>query len=407
MATEKLYWADPFATTFEAQSPPRLAELGGRRTVVLDRTLFYPEAGGQLADAGTLVVGDRTLRVADVQIDDAGDIHHVVEGDLREADLAAAAVRGTIETARRRDHMAQHTGQHALSRALVDVARADTVSSRLGATTCTIDVEGALDERDVARAEDLVNAVIMDDVPVKQLFPTPDELRALPLRRPPKVDRDVRVIEIEGFDFSPCGGTHCTRTGQIGVVRVVGLEKYKGGWRVTFHAGRRAIDDARRKEAVLGELAREFTCGVLDVGNAVGKLRAELKARTDALSGARGELVELVAARVLDAHPPAAEGVTPVVLVRDRDDVGTLRALAGRLASRGDVVAVCAGGLAEGGADRNVVVQRGATASFDCGAWLKRVAAEHGGRGGGRPERAEGRLPSGLSPEALEQLLRA
>src|SRR5262249_34336398 len=149
MATEKLYWADPFATTFEAQAPPRLAELGGRRTVVLDRTLFYPEAGGQLADTGTLVVGDRTLRVADVQIDDAGDIHHVAEGELAEAALNAAAVRGAIEPARRRDHMAQHTGQHALSRALVDVARADTVSSRLGATSCTIDVDGALDERDV------------------------------------------------------------------------------------------------------------------------------------------------------------------------------------------------------------------------------------------------------------------
>jgi alanyl-tRNA synthetase len=405
MATEKLYWADPFATTFEAR--PRLGELGGRRTIVLDRTLFYPEAGGQLADTGTLALGGRTLRVDDVQIDEAGDIHHLVQAaanELGELDVEIAG--GAIESTRRRDHMAQHTAQHALSRALVDVARADTVSSRLGSSSCTIDVDGALSERDVARAEDLVNAIVMDDVPVKQLFPTPDELRALPLRRPPKVDRDVRVIEIEGFDFSPCGGTHCTRTGQIGPVRVVGLEKYKGGWRVTFHAGRRAIDDARKKEAVLGELARELTCGMLDVGGAVGRLRAELKARGDALSAARGELVELVAERVLAANPPAPAGTTPVVLVRDRDDLGTLRALAGRLAARGDVVAVCAGEARDGGAERSVVVQRGASTSFDCGAWLKRVAAAHGGRGGGRPERAEGRLSAALSPEAVAELLR-
>ncbi|HEY8040081.1 MAG TPA: DHHA1 domain-containing protein [Polyangiaceae bacterium] len=395
MATEKLYWADPFATTFEATA--RLGELGGRRTIVLDRTLFYPESGGQLADAGTLLVGDRTHQVDDVQVDDHGAIHHLV---VDSPDLPHdATARGVIDAARRRDHMAQHTAQHALSRALVDVARAETVSSRLGATTCTIDVEGALADRDVARAEDVVNAIVTDDVAVRQLFPTAEELARMTLRRAPKVDRGVRVIEIEGFDLSPCGGTHCTRTGQIGLVRVVGLEKYKGGWRVTFHAGRRALEDARRKEAVLAELAREFTCGLLDVGSAVGKLRTELKARVDALSTTRGELVELLVDRVLAAHPARPGGTTPIVLVRDHDDVGMLRTLAGRLASRRDVVAFCAS--PDGSGDLSIVVQRGASAAFDCGAWLKRIAAAHGGRGGGRPERAEGRLPRGLSLEAL------
>ncbi len=401
MATEKLYWSDPFATSFEAAA--RRGELGGRRTVVLDRTLFYPEAGGQLADTGELVVAGRTLRVEDVQVDDAGEVHHLVDASLDDLELDASPARGAIDATRRKDHMAQHTGQHALSRALVDVARADTVSSRLGASSCTIDVEGALSERDVARAEDLVNSVVTGDVPVRQLFPTAEELARMPLRRPPKVATGVRVIEIEGFDLSPCGGTHCTRTGQIGLVRVVGLERYKGGWRVTFHAGRRALEDARRKEAVLAELAREFTCGMLDVGGAVGKLRAELKTRSDALSIARGELVELLARSLLEAHPPDPGGTTPVVVEREHDDVGMLRTLAGRLAARPDVVAVCAAPDERTPAERSVVVQRGAVAKFDCGAWLKGVAAAHGGRGGGRPERAEGRLPAGLS---LSQLVR-
>jgi alanyl-tRNA synthetase len=398
MATEKLYWADPFATTFEAAA--RVGELAGKATVVLDRTLFYPEAGGQLADRGTLVVGTRSLQVEDVQIDDAGLIHHLVAEPIEALDGLA---RGSIDAARRRDHMAQHTAQHALSRALVDVARAETVSARLGSTACTIDVEGALAERDLARAEDLVNAVVMNDVPVRSLFPSPDELAKMPLRRAPKVDHDVRVIEIEGFDLSPCGGTHCTRSGQIGAVRVVGLEKYKGGWRVTFHAGRRALEDARKKEAVLAELAREMTCGLLDVGSAVGKLRGELKARMDMLSTTRGELVELVAERVLAAHPPDATGTTRIVLVRLRDDLPMLRTLAGRLAMRPDVVAFCAAPERgeRGAEDYAIVVQRGAGVSFDCGAWLKGTAARHGGRGGGRPERAEGRLPSGLRLEDL------
>lgn len=400
MATEKLYWADPFATSFEGAA--RAAELGGKPSLVLDRTLFYPESGGQLADTGTLEIGGRTLRVLDVQVADDGTIHHFIEGPLPPLGDGDVAASGSIDLARRRDHMAQHTGQHALSRALVDVARAETVSSRLGATSCTIDVEGALAERDLARAEDLVNAVIMNDVMVHQLFPTPEELPKLPLRRAPKVATGVRVIDIEGFDMSPCGGTHCTRTGQIGLVRVVGLEKYKGGWRVTFHAGRRALEDARKKEAVLAELAREFTCGMLDVGQSVGKLRAELKTRTDALAATRGELVELLADRILAQHPPApGGGTTHVVVVREHGDVGMLRTLAGRLAAREDVVALCAApderdaspAGATGEAMYGVVLQRGARATFDCAAWLKEQVAATGGRGGGRPERAEGRLP--------------
>jgi alanyl-tRNA synthetase len=413
MPTEKLYWSDPWARTFDAK--PSAGELAGRRSLVLDRTLFYPEAGGQLADTGAVRMAGKTLEVVDVQIDDQGVIHHL----LADADAAALpglldsskgegddarVASGTIDAARRREHMASHTAQHALSRAFVEVARADTISSRLGSTACTIDVQGAITERDVARAEDLAVAVVMDDVPVRSLFPTQEELAKMPLRRAPKVDRDVRVIEIEGFDLSPCGGTHCTRTGQIGVVRVAGFERYKGSWRITFHAGKRALEDARQKEAVLADLAREFTCGLLDVGGAVGKLRADLKARSDALSAARGELVELLASRVFEAHPPDPGGTTAIVLERSHDDLGMLRALAGRLAARADVVAFCAAPDERNAEERLIVVQRGPAASFDCGAWLKAVATAHGGRGGGRPDRAEGRLPS-LPP--LEELVRS
>jgi alanyl-tRNA synthetase len=400
--TEKLYWADPFAAAFDATA--RADELAGRPTLVLDRTLFYPESGGQLADTGWLSAKAKAgpeVRVLDVQVDDAGFIHHFLEGDH----TITGHLQGKIDVTRRRDHMAQHTAQHALSRALVDVARAETVSSRLGATSCTIDVEGALDERTLSRAEDLVNAIITDDVPVRQLFPSDDELLKLPLRRAPKVDRGVRIVEIEGFDMSPCGGTHCTRTGQIGIVRVVGLERYKGGFRVTFHAGRRALEDVRRKEAVLGELARGFSCGLLDVGQAFGKLRADLKERTDALSAARGELVELLAVQVLSEHPPVFDGapgeVCRIIVVRPHDDLATLRALAGRLAARSDVVAFCAAPDDKGEGDWAVVVQRGSQAAFDCGAWLKAAASATGGRGGGRPERAEGRLPKSASIGAL------
>ncbi len=393
MPTEKLYWADPFANTFATESA-RLSAFDGKPSIVLDRTLFYPEAGGQLADKGTLVRGGQTLVVDDVQIDDDGVIHHLISDPTAAFLSNDAATTGTIDTERRRDHMAQHTAQHALSRALEDVAGAVTVSARLGARACTIDVDRAtIPDADLARAEDAVNAVVRGDVPVRSLFPTATELSTLALRRAPKVTTNIRVIEIEGFDLSPCGGTHCTRTGQIGVVRIAATERTKGKLRIVFHAGQRAIADARTKERVLADLAADFTCGLLDVGAAVAKLRADLKGQREALSSARAELCDLVCARVLAEHPPDPSGTTRITLVRASDDLSMLRALAGRLTSRPDVVAICVAPALAGTTDLLVVAQRGTLASFDCGAWLKSTAEKHGSRGGGRPERAEGRLP--------------
>ncbi len=305
------------------------------------------------------------------------------------------AVRGEIDATHRRDSMADHTAQHMLSRALLDVARAETVSARLGASTSTIDVNvSMISDADLARAEDLVNAVVRDDARVLASFPTPAELAKMPLRRPPKVATGIRIIEVEGFDFSPCGGTHCTKTGQIGLVRVVATERYKGKLRVTFQAARRALASVRVKDHALASLAKELTCGPLDVGAAVAKLRADLKSKSDALGVARGELALLVAERRLADHPPHPSGTTVIVIDRDHDDVAMLRSLAAKLSARADVVAVCLGGdaSASGAVDRPVVVQRGASASFDCGAWLKSTTTRFGGRGGGSKDRAEGRM---------------
>lgn len=383
--TEKLYWQDPFGTSFEARV---IAVEPG--AVILDRSLFYPEGGGQLGDRGALFVGRRTVAVTDVQIDDDGAIRHLVEEPVE----LGASVTGTIDRERRRDHMSQHTGQHVLSRALIEVARAETVSARLGEGSCTIDTDkSALDDATLARAEDLVNELVLRDVPVRSHFPSPDELAQMPLRRAPKVATGVRVIEVEGFDFTPCGGTHVDRSGQIGPIKIVSVEKYKGSVRVSFAAGRRALADARAKDSVLRELARAFTCGIGEVPAAVAKLRADLKTRTEAYAHARGELMQLLAERLLAAHPVDPLG-TRILVVREGDDLQTLRTLAGALAKRPDVIAFAASREASG--DWSLVVERGASVSFDAGAWFKRVATAHGGRGGGRPERAEGRLPGSV-----------
>jgi alanyl-tRNA synthetase len=412
--SEKLYWSEPLATTFAA-SGVRVASLGGKPSLVLGRTLFYPEGGGQLGDSGTLAVESFLLRVADTQIDEAGEIHHLLAEPLPadlETRLASSPdllVRGSLDEARRRDHMAQHTAQHALSRALSDEARAETVSARLGATTCTIDVSRpGLADSDLHRAEDLVNAIVVSDVVVLASFPTPEELARMDLRKQPNVAKaaaGVRVVSIDGFDITPCGGTHVTRTGMIGQVRIVATEKYKGMLRVTFHAGKRALEDARARQDALAAVATDLTCGAMDVPAAVGKLRAEIKTMRAQLDATRTELADHVARRMIDSLPPSP-GPHVVTALRAHDDLAALRALAGKLAEDDRVIALCAGTETSSG-EVVLVVQRGKEGKLDCGAFVMTQARARQGRGGGRPERAEGRFPRGTSLEVLADAARA
>jgi alanyl-tRNA synthetase len=216
--TPRLYFEDPLLTVFSARVIAH-ASHAGRPSLLLDRTGFYPEAGGQMSDRGELA----GAAIADVQVDDADLVHHVLaEGATLPA--IGSEVTGTIDRARRRVHMALHTGQHMLSRALLDEAGGETVSSRLGESACTIDLglEKA-DEAAIARAEALCNSVIDDDVRIRAFFPDAAELAALPLRRRPKVDENIRVVQIGDYDVSPCGGTHCTGSAQVGLVRITGI----------------------------------------------------------------------------------------------------------------------------------------------------------------------------------------
>jgi alanyl-tRNA synthetase len=397
--TTRIYYEDPLRTEFRARVVAHAA-WSGAPAVVLDATAFYPESGGQMADRGALA----GQGVRDVQVGDDGAVLHVMDLAPGSALPAVGAeVDGAVDRARRRVHMALHTGQHMLSRALADVAGAETVSSRLGETACTIDLDRAVaQERDLARAEDLVNAVVDDDVAVRAFFPAPAELAALPLRRPPKVTDGVRIVAIGEFDYTPCGGTHCTRSAQVGLVRVTGVERYKGGTRIYFEAGRRARSALAGHSDVLTSLARELTCGTAEVPGALERLRADLTRARESLGTARAKLATATADEL--AAVALARGERQVTAAFDDADADFLRTIAARLTAaagtsgRCDMVAFLAARAADGVL---VLVARGADSAFDCGGFVKRVAAASGGRGGGRPERAEGRLPAGADWLAL------
>ena len=378
-ATERLYLEDPLLTSFSARVLGH-SRWGDWETVILDRSAFYPEAGGQQPDHG-MIDGAPVL---DVQVDSDGVVHHFLDAP---PPLVDAEVGCEIDASRRREFMALHTGQHMLSRALLDVAGARTLSSRLGERVCTLDVHlPKLSEKQLDDAEQLVNSHIDEDLEVRAYYPAPEELARLELRRSPKVETNVRVVDIGGFDLVPCGGTHCVRTSQVGLITIVSAERYKKKTRLTFTAGTRARAMLVAHYRVLARLGLDFTCAPRDVPKAVGNLRQELEAAKEALRTARGSMAEAKA----DSLVNAAESPFVVAMLSDVD-VKLLRATGTRIVEGSERVALLASLDAKG---TRVFTARGEESSFDCGKFLGSVTAATGGRGGGRPDHAEGLLPA-------------
>jgi alanyl-tRNA synthetase len=253
--TEKLYDADPALLSFDARVLA-VSEDEGRCEVELDRTCFYPGGGGQPHDTGTLGAS----RVVETGYRE-DRIVHVVEPVVLPAALGAT-LHGVVDADRRHDYMAQHTGQHIFSQALVRAGGLETVSVHFGEDETTIELKtDTVNEKTLRAAEDTANAVIRENRPVLLHEIDPSEVSRFPLRRtPPDVGR-LRIVEVKDFDFAACGGIHVASTGEVFLAKAVSVEKIRGRARVHVMIGRRAFDDYGRKTALLQWLSKELTCG--------------------------------------------------------------------------------------------------------------------------------------------------
>jgi len=385
--TRRLYHDDSYLRRFEADVVAH-ANVKNQPAIVLDQTAFYPEAGGQLGDRGTL--GD--IAVVDTQELDDGTIAHIVTGELP---AIGTRVSGELDWARRRQHMAQHTAQHLLSGTLLDRAQAPTASARLGESALTIDAaRDRIPEAELAAAEELANDLIDDDLAIRAWFPSADELTSMKLRRDPKVTSDIRVVAIGDFDYSPCGGTHCARTSQLGAVRIINAERYKGMTRVTFTAARRARSELFTRDQVLRGLATQFSCGPAEVPLAIDKLRRDVDASSQTITELRSKLATIV----VQSLPGTGAAVAAIP-----GDAELMRSVAGKLVASGrDAILSVA---EESGT--HVVLMRAQGSTLDCGALWKQLAARVGGRGGGRADRAEGKLATRVDdwPALVGELL--
>lgn len=387
--TTHLYYDDPYLTEFDARIVRCVEGKKGAVGIILDRTCFYPTSGGQPCDHGTL--DDQP--VLDVT-EEQGDIVHWITGQLTDP-----SVHGRIDWPRRFDHMQQHTGQHILSEAFLQILNAQTVSFHLGEEVCTIDLDcPALDAVQAEQVEDRANEIVFADRPVLARFVTPAEIPTLGLRKAPTVETDVRIVEVEGFDRSPCGGTHCTRTGQVGPIAIRKWERRGQETRVEFVCGWRAVRDYRWKTAAVNELALAFSVKDRELVAAVQRLMQESADQRREMQRVQEELLATEAATLLSTAT-LWQNIRIVRRVFAARDVLEVRKLASLVVAQPRTIALF--GLA--GQQARLVFARSADAPGDMAALLTKACQAFSGRGGGQPHLAQGGgFPGEHVSEALD-----
>jgi alanyl-tRNA synthetase len=374
--TRRLHRDDPYLLEFDARVLARL-EHDGRPAVVLDETAFYAESGGQPWDLGTIGA------VPVLAVVEKGDeVVHVLG-----APLLADHVHGSVDAERRRDHRQQHHGQHLFSRALLEIAGANTVSFHLGGEVSTIDLDRAVSDDQVDRALRRTNDVIWEARPVRVRTTTRAEAEALGVTVPEEAGDAVRLVEAEGFDLQPCGGTHPRSTAEVGCIALVGQERYKGGSRLRFVCGHRAFAAAREQGRILDKLAGLLSSSRADLPEAVERLLDQAVASRKAMAALLERALRLEA-RHLYAEAAADRTSPPTIVVArfEGRDPEELLGLAQALVAEGRCLALL--GTATGKA--HLVFAQSPGVGCDVPGLLKEAVVFLGGRGGGRGDLARG-----------------
>ena len=383
MKTERLYYNDPHLLEFDA-NVVETRTVDNKLGVVLDKTAFYPTSGGQPYDLGTL----NDARLVDCfEEEETGKVIHVLEGNI-----SSGAVHGVIDGERRLDHMQQHSGQHVLSHAFVELFDWPTVSFHLGAVSCTIDLPvDSVSYEQADRAVDLANRIVLENRGVAVRYVTHENIAEAGLRKPTERTGDIRVIDIAGYDRSACGGTHVTMTGEIGPILVIGIQRAKKQTRVEFICGMRVLRYARQANRTLETISQTVSASPFETATAVRTLWDDHQTARKRIDDLESQLLDHEAGEF-----PANDGFA-IGVFKNRG-IEKLKLLASKICSRSGIVAL----LADEGDQLRVVFARSADSTVDVSVLLKKTLERFGGRGGGRPNLAQGGGLSGNAREILE-----
>ncbi len=366
--TEKLYYKDSHLFTFEAAVLDCREEKKGY-SVVLDKTAFFPEGGGQLADTGVL----GGVRVLDVH-ERGGEIRHYTDAPLE----IGAHVEGCVDAEQRLRRMQNHSGEHILSGLVHNACGFDNVGFHMGAECMIIDFSGELSWEQLTELETRANEVVRQNIPLHIWFPEENELKSLEYRSKLELTENVRIVEIPGVDRCACCAPHVERTGEVGIVKILDSQRHRGGVRVSVVCGLDALEDYRARQESVTEISRALSAKRGEVTHAVQRVLNEqqiIKERCDALS--------LALIRYMAEAEPATAGN---ILVFD----GTLGEIAQRelanllMEKAGGFAAVFCGSDEDGW--RYIIGSK----RLDLRAMSREINAAVQGRGGGTPQMIQG-----------------
>lgn len=279
-----LYYQDAMQKEFTANILKTGVE-DARSYIVLDNTAFYPTGGGQPHDTGWI----NDIEIIDVE--KVGDeIRHYTQADIS---TISGEIIGKLNWKRRFDHMQQHTGQHILTAAFVELYDIPTTSFHLGSELVTIDLNVTeLTEQQLEAVENRANAIILENRPIETKWVTKEELAQYSLRKDVKVDEDIRLVIIPDYDYNGCGGTHPTATGQVGMLKILTTEKMKQQIRVHFVCGHRVRTQLAMRKQVLTDVARQLSVPEEHAAEALRKFVQTTKAVEKNLTEAQDTLLE-------------------------------------------------------------------------------------------------------------------
>lgn len=390
--TEQLYFDDPLTLEFTAQVAESRSLDGGKFGLVMPRTYFYPTSGGQNHDTGT--IGE--AHVLDVYKEN-GNIVHVVDQPLAPGNYPAH-----IDRERRIRAMQHHTGQHILSASFLEVANIESISANInGETPSTIDLEvGDVAPELLRQVEQFANGILFQNLAIKSYYVTDAEVDSIPFRKPPKVSGRIRVIEVDGFDYTPCGGTHCLQTGMVGLMKIIRTERVNQKLRVHFVAGYQALEFFQQMQEAAQGAALLLDSGLEGVPSGVDRLQSQLKQAQHELDGLRG-VVLAVEAEKMAAAAESVGNVRLVTALFENRPAAELRSLADKLRCEPDLVAVLA---SYDGSKLSVVAACGQESSLNARDLLQKHLAPFDGHGGGNVGLAQGGGP--VNRSVLEVLFK-
>lgn len=401
--TIKSYIEDAYKSAFESQII-EVVTRNGLNAIVLDHTYFYPEGGGQPTDKGCI----GNLNVIDVQID-KDVIYHYTDQSIDQLQVGQT-VMCKIDFNRRLSLMQQHTGQHILSSCAEKLFDANTVGFHIGDDYVTVDLDKKLNSIEVEQLEKTANDFVYKNLDVKAHYPTSSELSAMPLRKQPKVTENIRVIEVDGIDYSPCGGTHLNKTSEVGLIKIKRVENYKSGIRIEFCCGYFALETFKKRNDIVNQLMRLFSVKDDEIIGFCEQILDHQKQDKLNISTLKEQLYKLQITELISQYEEVEleTDIKVITLIEVDTSMVDLRLKASMIVEHDNFIVLA---VASENEKTHIVLSKSKNLSseYDMGHLFKLYVAPHGIKGGGNPSVAQGgsNQPLDINPifESLEKAL--